>query len=147
MLVWPFLLSTKCTLYSIFSILYIYYVWFQIFLFLSISLSLALLLSQALFIDSFFQQSIYKLIFYYEPKFFSFLISSDLTVCPWSSDPFSIVTYYIRWVTTSWTDGMKTGYETLIFPLLIYVGKMWVVLVPGIPVWQADSPWCLPLSN
>ena len=27
------------------------------------------------------------------------------TVCPRSSDPFHIVTYYIKWVTTSWTDG------------------------------------------
>ena len=25
------------------------------------------------------------------------------TVCPRSSDPFYIVTYYIKWVTTSWT--------------------------------------------
>ena len=30
------------------------------------------------------------------------------TVCPRSSDPFNIVTYYIKWVTTSWT------YSTLI---------------------------------
>ena len=27
------------------------------------------------------------------------------TVRPRSSDPFYIVTYYIKWVTTSWTDG------------------------------------------
>ena len=27
------------------------------------------------------------------------------TVCPKSSDPFCIVTYYIKWVTTSWKDG------------------------------------------
>ena len=27
------------------------------------------------------------------------------TVCSRSSDPFCIVTYYIKWVTTSWTDG------------------------------------------
>ena len=25
------------------------------------------------------------------------------TVCPRSSDPFYVVTYYINWVTTSWT--------------------------------------------
>ena len=25
------------------------------------------------------------------------------TVCPGNSDPFYIVTYYIKWVTTSWT--------------------------------------------
>ena len=29
-----------------------------------------------------------------------------VTVCPGSSDPFYIVTYYIKWVTTSWTHGM-----------------------------------------
>ena len=29
----------------------------------------------------------------------------DTTVCPRSCDPFYIVTYYIKWVTTSWTDG------------------------------------------
>ena len=27
------------------------------------------------------------------------------TLCPKSSDPFYIVTYYIKWVTTHWTDG------------------------------------------
>ena len=27
------------------------------------------------------------------------------TVCPRSSDPIYIVTYYIKWVTASWTDG------------------------------------------
>ena len=28
------------------------------------------------------------------------------TVCPRSSDPFYTVTYYIKWITTSWTDGI-----------------------------------------
>ena len=28
------------------------------------------------------------------------------TVCPRSSDQFYIVTYYMKWVTTSWTDGI-----------------------------------------
>ena len=27
------------------------------------------------------------------------------TACPRISDPFSIATYHIKWVTTSWTDG------------------------------------------
>ena len=27
------------------------------------------------------------------------------TECPRGSDPFYIVTYYMKWVTTSWTDG------------------------------------------
>ena len=26
-----------------------------------------------------------------------------VTVCPRSSDPFYVVTYYIKWVNTSWT--------------------------------------------
>ena len=32
------------------------------------------------------------------------------TKCPGNSDPFHIVTYYIKWVTTSWTDGMKKAH-------------------------------------
>ena len=28
----------------------------------------------------------------------------DGTICPRSIDPFYIVTYYIKWVTTFWTD-------------------------------------------
>ena len=37
-----------------------------------------------------------------------YLVNSAIkkdTVCPRSSDPFYIVTYCIKWVTTSWTDG------------------------------------------
>ena len=33
------------------------------------------------------------------------------TVCPGSSDPYNIVTYYYRdtkWATTSWTEGTRT---------------------------------------
>ena len=33
----------------------------------------------------------------------SLFASTQNTVCSVSSDPFYIVTYYIRWVTTSWT--------------------------------------------
>ena len=42
------------------------------------------------------------------------------TVCPGSSDPFYMVTYYIKWVATSWTDG--------VWPINIefkFVGKFW----------------------
>ena len=28
------------------------------------------------------------------------------TVCPRSSDPFYLVTYFIKWVTTSWTNSI-----------------------------------------
>ena len=31
------------------------------------------------------------------------------TVCPGSSDPFYVVIYYIKWVTTSWTYSIKDG--------------------------------------
>ena len=34
------------------------------------------------------------------------------TVCPGSSDPFYIVTYYIKWVTTSWTH--STNFTNLL---------------------------------
>ena len=44
------------------------------------------------------------------------------TVCPRSSDPFAIVTYSIKYVTTSWTDGIIfdellkiTSYVSLLF--------------------------------
>ena len=29
------------------------------------------------------------------------------TICPRSSAPFYIVTYYMKWVATSWTDGIS----------------------------------------
>ena len=37
------------------------------------------------------------------------------TVCPVSSDPFYVVTYYIKWVTTYWTHsipGFMQGFES-----------------------------------
>ena len=34
------------------------------------------------------------------------------TVCQGSSDPFHIVTYYIKWVTTSWTYSSKQNWPT-----------------------------------
>ena len=34
-----------------------------------------------------------------------YLEMEPVTVCPRSSDPFYIVIYYKKWVTTSWTDG------------------------------------------
>ena len=33
--------------------------------------------------------------------------STQYTVCPGSSDPFYVVTYNIKWVTTSWTHSMQ----------------------------------------
>ena len=34
------------------------------------------------------------------------------TVCPRSSDPFYVVTYYIKWVTTSRTHSMTVTWQT-----------------------------------
>ena len=33
----------------------------------------------------------------------------NVTVCPGSSYPFYVVTYYTEWVTTSWTYSTLTG--------------------------------------
>ena len=32
------------------------------------------------------------------------------SVCPRSSDPIYLVIYYIKWGTTSWTDGTTEGF-------------------------------------
>ena len=37
---------------------------------------------------------------------------TDNTVCPRSSDPFYIVSYYIKWVTTSWTYSISMSTKT-----------------------------------
>ena len=42
------------------------------------------------------------------------------TVCPRSSDPFYIVTYYIKLVTTSWTEGRTREWERKDSNLLTY---------------------------
>ena len=39
----------------------------------------------------------------------------SFTVCPESSDPFYIVSYYIKWVTTSWTHS-TSGCSSLPLP-------------------------------
>ena len=31
----------------------------------------------------------------------------EITICPRSSGPFYIASYYIKWVTSSWTDGIN----------------------------------------
>ena len=41
------------------------------------------------------------------------------TVCPGGSDPFYIVSYYIKWVTTSWTHGtIRPGSQIFIYSLV-----------------------------
>ena len=39
--------------------------------------------------------------------------NNNHTVCPRSSDPFYIVTYYIEWVSTSWTDSKHNKFMAL----------------------------------
>ena len=39
---------------------------------------------------------------YFIPAAFP-LLKIKTTICPRSSDPFNIATYYIKWVTTFWT--------------------------------------------
>ena len=39
----------------------------------------------------------------------------DNTVCPGSSDPFYILTYYIKWATTSWIHSMYFQFEIEVF--------------------------------
>ena len=41
------------------------------------------------------------------------------TVCPRSSDPFYIVTYYIKWVTTSWTYSIYKCLHSVFVPWYI----------------------------
>ena len=38
-------------------------------------------------------------------------LSIQVTICPRSSDPFNVVRYYIKSVTTSWTHSMIQNYD------------------------------------
>ena len=51
------------------------------------------------------------------------------TVCPRSSDPFYVVTYYIKWATTSWTDSASIYWITAGPSLLLY----WAGLINPVP--------------
>ena len=66
--------------------------------------------------------------------------SIDHTICPRSNDPFYIVIYYIKWVTTSWTHSIKYAdfslclYREIFSLVLIYkslisdwIHRMWKV--------------------
>jgi len=55
-------------------------------------------------------------------KFFPFFYG-EYTVCLRSGDPFYIVTYYIKWLTTSWTHSAKkklTSCMTCSLPALFF---------------------------
>ena len=54
------------------------------------------------------------------------------TICPKSSDPFYIVTYYIKWVTTSWTHSMYRFSSSIVLYAGIYILQNTMVL------WMAD---------
>ena len=50
------------------------------------------------------------------------------TVCPESSDPFYKITYYIKWVVTSWTYGTYTYYKYLFYLRCIFcLGQVYLV--------------------
>ena len=48
------------------------------------------------------------------------------TVCPMSTDPFFVVNYYIKWVTTSWT--CNTVYVLFFYEHIRIFGKHWLIL-------------------
>ena len=60
-------------------------------------------------------------------RLLSFGISVELcnTLCPRSSDPFYIVSYYIKWVTTSWTHSMRHMPPFIV----IYASVIWAEFV------------------
>ena len=63
-----------------------------------------------------------KFLFYAET--YVLYILHIYTVCPRSSGPFYVVTYYIEWVTTSWTDSMNNiipGFIIQIYPIVLMV--------------------------
>ena len=67
------------------------------------------------------------------------------TVCPRSSDQFYLVTYYIKLVNTSWTDGiyLRLSLPDPVVPPpgLAEVGPVAGILrVPGISTHQAQIP-------
>ena len=40
-------------------------------------------------------------------RYIQYILHIIHTACPRNSDQFYIVTYYIKWVTTSWTDSTR----------------------------------------
>ena len=50
--------------------------------------------------------------------------TNNLTICLRSSDPFYIVSYYIIWVTTSWTHSILTTKPDLIMVRKFLAGQM-----------------------
>ena len=42
-----------------------------------------------------------------------------------SSDPFYILNYYIKWVTTSWTDGIKSNITRKLFVQYIVITELY----------------------
>ena len=41
-----------------------------------------------------------------DPK--SAILETNVYICPRSSYPIHVATYYIKWVTNSWTDGINS---------------------------------------
>ena len=63
------------------------------------------------------------------------------TVCPRSSDPFYIVSYYIKWVTTSWTNSTILSTCSLVYLSLsfYYLPLVWQVHLHSLQVILPDQ--------
>ena len=67
------------------------------------------------------------------------------TVCPRNSDPFHIVSYYIKWVTTSWTYRIKSVEFSYFFKIILlhdsYIPSCFLFLLfwSGAPLWTCLS--------
>ena len=69
---------------------------------------------------------------------FTVLLDIHTTVCPRSSDPFFIVSYYIKWITTSWTYSMdahvilgSTNSVSLSLGISLSILYIYIYLLPG----------------
>ena len=67
---------------------------------------------------------------------------SPCTVCPRSSDTFYMVTYYIKWVTTSWIDGISTNRTAKMHPYMYTycMSKKYHPILLATPCIKVDKP-------
>ena len=63
----------------------------------------------------------FSFILHHIQRMYTLFIPDVITICLRSLDPIYIVTYYIKWVTTSWTDSItNSNKNTIIFHLNAY---------------------------
>ena len=68
------------------------------------------------FLNVLFIQRIYGYYFF----FVAFVFHIFFTVCLGSSDPFYVVSYYVKWVTTSWTHSMFKNFSLRVNVIFSY---------------------------